>query len=147
MAFQTQTAPDINTQYNFITHRPATSVPPSQSSTSEAELHPLRQCNPLSDQRPLGPKAHFSLRVSSFYNGARHSPRPQKRQIPHFTTPQMSVAEQNRPGMPNPPLQMFVLDHAQHRKPLKSKSISRHCGNRGGQTSMESLWRGTLPGE
>lgn len=61
VALQTQTALDFNTQNNFITHRPATSVPPSQSSTSEAELHPLRQRNPLSDQRPLGTKAHFSL--------------------------------------------------------------------------------------
>lgn len=131
MALQTQTALDINTQYNFITHRPASGVPPSQSSTSEAELHPLRQCNPLSDQWPLGPEAHFSLESVLFIKEHVILPGHRKRQIPHFTTPQMSVAEQNRPSMPNPPLQMFVLDHAQHRKPLKSKSIRRHCGNQG----------------
>lgn len=124
-----------------ITHRPATSFPPSQSSRSEAEPNPLKQRNPLSDQRPLGTKAHFSLESCSFYNGARHSSRPQERPIPYFTSPQTSIAEQNRPSMPN-----RCLSYAQHRKSLKSKSISQHCENLGDKTSTESLWRGTLPG-
>lgn len=66
VALQTQTALDINTQFNFITHRPATSVPPPHLSTSDTEPHPLRQCNPLSDQRPLGPNTHFSLKSVLF---------------------------------------------------------------------------------
>ncbi|KAK2901740.1 hypothetical protein Q8A73_011486 [Channa argus] len=113
-----------------------------QSSTSEAGFLPRGSVIHSATVRTRG---SFFIEVTSFYNGARHSHRPQKRQIPHFTTPQMSVAEQNRPSMPSPPLQMFILDHAQHRKPSKRESISRHCGNQGGRSSTESLWRGTLP--
>lgn len=54
----------------------------------------------------------------------------------------MSVAEQNRPAVPGPPLQMFGVGHAQHRKPLKSKSISLHCGNWGGTNLYGKLVEG-----
>ena len=130
VTLQTQTAPDINTQYNFITHRPATGVPPRSvinirgwtSSPRGSVIH----------SAAVGTHGSFFIGVSSFYKGARHSPGPQKRQIPQFTAPQTSVAEQHRRSAPSPPIQMFTRDRAQHRKPLKSKSISQRCGKWGG---------------
>ena len=96
---------------------------PNPRQHHRAELSsPRGQPNPLSDLRPLRDPRLVFHGVSSFYNGARHSPRPQNKADTSLcsTADERSRAKtENRLCPDLPRTDVGPENPAQHRKPLK----------------------------